>query len=71
MTKASSVATAIRREEPDLSEFMTTGEVAELYGVNQVDVQKAIKRGLLNAQKVGYFYVLWKHSLPKVFPSNS
>lgn len=56
-------------KEPDLANFLTTKEVAELYGVEQVDVQKAIKRGRLNAQKVGYFYVLWKPSLPINFPS--
>lgn len=57
-------------KEPDLSDFMTTGEVADKYGVTQVEVQKAIKRGQLKAQKVGYFYVLWKHNLPGSFPSS-
>lgn len=59
-----------RTKEPDLSGFMTTKEVAEMYGVKQTDVQKAIKYERLKAQKVGYFYVLWKHSLPASFPSH-
>lgn len=56
-------------KEPDLADFMTTKEVSELYGVTQVEVQKAIKAGKLEAQKLGYFYVLWKHKLPANFPS--
>lgn len=56
---------------PDLSEFMTTGQVAEFYGVSQTDVQKAIKRGLLKAQKVGYFYLIWGPALPQTFPLTS
>lgn len=58
-----------RTKEPDLSDFLTTGEVAKMYGVRQTEVQKAIKAGRLNAQKVGYFYLIWKQSLPKHFPS--
>jgi len=56
-------------KEPDLSDFMTTKEVAELYGVTQVEVQKAVKKGLLQAQKIGYFYVLFGPKLPIKFPS--
>ena len=59
-----------RTKEPDLSDFMTTGEVADKYGVTQVEVQKAIKRGHLNAQKVGYFYLLYAPNLPKTFPTS-
>lgn len=58
------------KTEPDLSDFMTTGEVAEKYGVTQVEVQKAIKRGQLEAQKVGYFYLLFGPKLPKTFPTS-
>lgn len=57
------------KTEPDLSDFMTTGEVAEMYGVTQIDVQKAIKRGDLEAQKIGYFYVLYGPKLPEIFPA--
>lgn len=57
-----------KTKEPDLSDFLTTREVAELYGVAQIDVQRAIKKELLPAQKVGYFYLLWKPSLPSSFP---
>jgi excisionase family DNA binding protein len=58
------------KTEPDLSDFLTTKEVSELYGVSQVEVQKAIKKGNLQAQKIGYFYVLWRHNLPGNFPSS-
>lgn len=58
------------KAEPDLSDFVTTGEVAEMYGVTQVEVQKAIKAGLLQAQRVGYFYLLFAPKLPKSFPSS-
>ncbi len=57
------------RTEPDLEQFMTTGEAAEMYGVSQHDVQKAIKKGLITAQKVGYFYLIWKPSMPARFPT--
>ena len=56
--------------EPDLEAFMTTGEAAEMYGVSQHDVQKAIKKGYLKAQKVGYFYLLWKPGLPTRWPTS-
>lgn len=58
-----------QRTAPDLSDFKTTGEVAEMYGVTQIEVQKAIKRGQLDAQKVGYFYLLWGPGLPTHFPT--
>ena len=58
------------KTEPDLKDFMTTGEAAEMYSVTQHDVQKAIKKGLLTAQKVGYFYLIWKPGMPTRFPSN-
>ncbi len=57
------------KTEPNLKDFITTGEAAEMYGVTQHEVQKAIKKELLQAQKVGYFYLLWKPSLPKRFPT--
>lgn len=56
---------------PDLSQFMTTSEVAELYGISQVEVQKAIRKGLLEAQKIGYFYVLYGPDLPEFFPTSN
>lgn len=59
------------RTAPNLSDFKTTGEVAEMYGVTQIEVQKAIKRGQLDAQKVGYFYLLWGPGLPELFPHPS
>lgn len=55
--------------EPDLSDFLTTGEVAEMYGVTQHEVQRAIKKGLIKAQKVGYFYLIWRPNLPEAFPA--
>lgn len=55
-------------KEPDLSDFLTTREVADMYGVRQPDVQKAIKRGAIPAQKVGYFYLIWRPNLPSTFP---
>jgi excisionase family DNA binding protein len=56
-------------KEPSLEHFVTTREVAEMYGVTQVEVQRAIKRGHLRAQKVGgYFYLIWEPSLPELFP---
>lgn len=57
--------------EPDLGLFMTTGEVAERFGVSQHDVQRAIKRDLIKAQKVGYFYLLWEPGLPDTWPTLS
>lgn len=55
-------------EEPDLGDFMTTGEVAEKFGVTQVDVQRAIKAELIDAQRVGYFYLIWGPGLPSTWP---
>lgn len=57
------------KTEPDLSGFMTTGEVAEKYGVSQHEVQRAIHKGAIKAQKVGYFYLIWAPNLPETFPS--
>lgn len=54
---------------PDLSRFRTTSQVAERYGVTQHDVQNAIKKGLIPAQKIGYFYVIWEGDLPDTWPS--
>ena len=59
------------KTEPDLKEFLTTREVAELYGIKQVEVQKAIKRELIRAQKVVYFYVIWEPSLPEFWPTSA
>lgn len=61
---------SVKTKEPSLDDFLTTKEVAELYGVQQKDVQNAIKAGRLQAQRIGYFYVLWKHGLPEYFPSS-
>ncbi len=58
------------RTEPNLEDFMTTGESAEMYGVSQHDVQKAIKKGFLKAQKVGYFYLIWKPGMPARCPTS-
>lgn len=55
-------------EEPDLEQFATTGQIAEKYGVTQQEVQKAIKRGVINAQRVGYFYLIWMPGLPSAWP---
>jgi len=49
---------------------MTTGEVAEKYGVTQHEVQRAIHKGLIQAQKVGYFYLIWAPGLSATFPSS-
>lgn len=57
------------KKEPDLSDFKTTGEVAEMYGVSQHEVQRAIRKGLINHQKVGYFYLIWGPGLPNSWPS--
>lgn len=54
---------------PDLSKFRTTSQVAEQYGVTQHDVQNAIKKGLIPAQKIGYFYVIWAEDLPEEWPA--
>lgn len=53
---------------PDLSKFVTTSAVAERYGVSQPEVQNAIKRGLIPAQKVGYFYLIYEPDLPDEWP---
>lgn len=59
------------RAEPDLSDFVTTKEVAERYSVTQIEVQKAIKRGFIRAQKVGYFYLIYEPNLPMNWPMGS
>lgn len=59
------------KTEPDLSGFLTTKEVAERYKVKQHEVQRAIKRGSINAQKIGYFYVVWEPTLPETFPAGN
>ena len=61
----------VKTVEPDLESFMTTGEAADMYGVSQHDVQKAIKKGFLKAQKVGYFYLMWKPGMPPRFPTST
>lgn len=59
------------KTEPDLSDFLTTKEVAERFLVTQNDVQKAIKRGLISAQKVGYFYLIYGPNLPHDWPTSA
>ena len=58
------------RTMPSLDDWLTTGEVAELYpGITMHDVQRAIKKGLIQAQQMGgYFYLVWKPSLPDIWP---
>jgi len=58
------------KKEPDLSEFLTTREVAQKYDVLQHEVQRAIRKGLIQAQQVGYFYLIWGPGLPPRFPSS-
>lgn len=55
---------------PDLSGFVTTGQVAERYSVTQHEVQRAIRKDLIPAQKVGYFYLIWEGDLPDTWPDN-
>lgn len=61
---------ATKVQEPDLSEFITTRDISDRYGIPQADVQKAIRRGLLPAQKVGYFYLVWGPNLEKHKPES-
>lgn len=56
---------------PDLGQFRTTREVAEMYGISQRDVQTAINRGIIPAQKVGYFYLIFEPDLPEEWPTGS
>lgn len=55
-------------KEPDLSGFLTTSQVAKLYGCKPVDIQRCIKKGLIKAQHVGYFYLIWEPGLPDTLP---
>lgn len=57
-----------KSKAPDLSKFLTTSEVAERYGVKQTEVQSVIKRGIIPAQKVGYFYLIFELDLPEDWP---
>ena len=58
------------KTEPNLEGFLTTKEVAERYGVTQHEVQRAIKRGQIGSQKIGYFYAIWEATLPAKFPAS-
>ena len=59
----------MQKTEPDLADFLTTGEVADRYGITQHEVQRAIHKGLIQAQRVGYFYLIWGPALPTAFPA--
>lgn len=59
------------KTEPDLSEFLTTKEVADKYLVSQHEVQRAIRRGQIQGQKVGYFYLIWGPALPAQWPKSA
>lgn len=63
--------TASTKTEPDLSDFLPTSEVAEKYGKSQHEVQRAIRKGEIKAQKVGYFYLVWGPGLPELWPGES
>jgi excisionase family DNA binding protein len=53
-----------------LSRLRTTKEVADRYGVTISDVQYAIKRGHIQAYKLGgYFWVIHEDDLPKTWPT--
>jgi len=51
-----------------LDEFMTTAQVAEVFGVPVRDVQYYIKRGLIRARKLGYFWMIHHTDIPKHWP---
>lgn len=59
-----------KSKAPSLEGFITTKEVAERFGVTQHEVQRAIKRGQIEAQRIGYFYAIWEPTLPAKFPAS-
>lgn len=62
------MTTKTTKSMPDLTGFMTTQQVAEKYKVPRRYVQRALVAGMLEHQKVGYFYLVWGPALPKRFP---
>ena len=58
----------------DLSDWRTTRDVAEEHGVKVRDVQYYIKAGHIQATKVGlsgYYYLIHKDDVPRVWPPGS
>lgn len=61
-------------KEKDLAEWRTTGDIAKKFGVKVRDVQYHIKAGNIKSHKVGlagYFYLIHKDDMPKVWPPAS
>jgi len=61
-------------KEHDLSDWRTTRDIADKFGVKVRDVQYHIKANNITASKVGlsgYYYLIHKDDMPKVWPPNA
>ena len=54
-----------------MAEMLSTGQVAEKYKVETREVLYAIRRGLIEGQKVGWCWVFDPNKLPKIWPVRS
>jgi excisionase family DNA binding protein len=52
-----------------ISGYLTTQELAKILGISRVAVHKRIKKGEINATKIGRNYVIAKDELPIIFGS--
>ncbi|MEK0326001.1 MAG: helix-turn-helix domain-containing protein [Nitrosopumilus sp.] len=55
-------------ETTTLADHVTTRDIADMHGVGVRDVQYYIKRGVIRATKVGYFYLVHNKDVPKNWP---
>jgi len=54
-----------------LTDYVTTKDVANRFGVKVRDVQYYIKNGRIEAERVGdegYFYLIHRSNVPKTWP---
>lgn len=56
------------RSIPNLDDWLTTEEVAELFQVHPRVVLRMIREGRLSAEKKGWVWLLYKDELPATWP---
>lgn len=54
-----------------LDRFLSTRQIAALFGVKIRDVQYHIKQGNIPAKKVDYSYLIHEDDVPKTWPPNA
>lgn len=57
----------MRKINEDTDNYLTVSQLAEILGISRIAVHKKIKKGEIEAKKIGNFYVIPKSYVSEVF----